>query len=324
MSPFVDAERQEEHRWRNLLQSVLLIGGLAAITFSCFWLVWGWKGALAALALVVFLMLMTPRIPPEAVMRMYRAREVDPRRGGDLMRVVDALAIRAELPGRPRLYIIPSSTLNAFATGTPERAAVGVTEGLLHRLTLRELAGVLAHELSHVRSNDLLVMGLADVMTRLTQLFSLLAVALAVLNVLTWLAGGVTISWLAIALLYLAPTTSSLLQLGLSRTREYDADLDAATLTGDPVGLASALRKLEHYQGRFWEDLVLPVPGRRMPQPSLLRTHPETEDRIARLVELSRRPMQPQIALGESALVSLVDERIASLMPRRRWTGVWY
>ena len=257
-------------------------------------------------------------------MRMYRGREVDPRRGGDLMRAVDAPAERAGLPGRPRLYIIPSSTLNAFATGTPERAAVGVTEGLLRRLSLRELAGVLAHELSHIRSNDLLVMGLADVMTRLTQLFSLTAIVLAVLNVLSWLAGGETVSWLAIALLYLAPTASSLLQLGLSRTREYDADLDAATLTGDPIGLAAALRSLEQYQGRFWEDLMLPVPGRRVPQPSLLRTHPETEDRIARLVELARRPMRPQIALGEVALAALVEERLAGLLPRRRWTGLWY
>lgn len=323
-SPFIDAERQVEHRWRNLVHSVLLIGGLALIAFACFWLVWGWTGALVAVGMVGLMLLFSPRIPPEAVMRMYRAREVDPRWGGDLMRVLDALAARAELPRRPRLYVIPSSTLNAFATGTEARAAVAVTDGLLRQLSLREVAGVVAHELSHIRNNDLLVMGLADVMTRLTQLFSLLAVMLAVLNVFAWLAGAETIPWLAIAALYLAPTASSLLQLGLSRTREYDADLEAAMLTGDPLGLASALRQLERTQGRFWEDLMLPVPGRRVPQPSLLRTHPETEDRIARLIELSRRPAQAPIAMVEMPAMALHHLGGPRSRPCRRWSGLWY
>lgn len=324
VSPFIDAERQEEHRSRNLLHSMLLIGGMATITLTCFSLVWGWKGALVALLAVAFLLAFAPRVPPEAIMRMYRARQIDPLYGGDLVRVLDVIADRAELPARPLLYVIPSTTLNAFATGTRERAAVALTEGLLRRLSLRETAGVMAHELSHIRNNDLLVMGLADVMSRLTQLFSLMAMVLAALNVIVWLAGGETIPWLAIALLYLAPAVSSLLQLGLSRTREYDADLEAAMLTGDPLGLASALRQLERYQGRFWEDLMLPMPGRRVPQPSLLRTHPETEDRIARLQELSRRPGLPPIVLVEQPMMTLVGFGPAGMTPRQRWTGLWY
>ena len=143
-------------------------------------------------------------------------------------------------------------TLNAFATGSPDNAVIGITEGLLRRLSLRELAGVLAHELSHVRNNDLSVMSLADTMTRFTQVLSYLAVILAIFNLPAWLLGDADMPFAALLLLYLAPTIGSLLQLGLSRTREYDADLEAAELTGDPRGLASALDKLERYQGQFW------------------------------------------------------------------------
>ena len=104
------------------------------------------------------------------------------------------LGDRAELPAPPRVYVIPSMTLNAFATGTPEKAVIGVTEGLLRRLTLNELAGVLAHEISHIRNNDLAVMSLADVMTRFTQMLSYLALFLALFNLPAFLLGDSEIS----------------------------------------------------------------------------------------------------------------------------------
>ncbi len=125
-------------------------------------------------------------------------------------------------------------------------------------------------------------------------------------------------------LLYLAPTVGSLVQLALSRTREYDADLAAAELTGDPRGLVSALQKLERYYGRFWEDMRLPVPGRRIPQPSLLRSHPRTEDRVARLQDLADRSLLPQIEVAEEPMVSLVGVGPVAMRPRYRWTGVWF
>src|SRR5690606_19051523 len=134
-------------------------------------------------------------------------------------------------PRRPRLYVIPSATLNAFATGTPDNASIAVTAGLLRTLNLRELAGVLAHEVSHIRNNDLWVMGLADAMSRFTQALSTLAMMLAMFSFVGMLAGVIFVSWWAILVLYLAPLVSSLLQLGLSRAREYDADLEGAMLT---------------------------------------------------------------------------------------------
>jgi heat shock protein HtpX len=215
-------------------------------------------------------------------------------------------------------------TLNAFAAGTPEKAVIALTEGLRRRLNLTELAGVIAHEISHVRNNDLAIMMTADVLTRCMQWLAYLAVILAVLNIPAFLLGEAEVPLIGLVLLYLAPTAGSLIQLALSRTREYDADLEAASLTGDPRGLISALQKLDRYQGRFWEDLRLPVPGRRVPQPSLLRSHPRTEERIKRLEALMERPMLPPIDLGPDPIEPPPAPGLVAMRPRYRWTGVWF
>ena len=323
MGPFLDAHRHAEHRLRNVTHSALMIGGIGLLMLVSSFLLWSWAGILVALVSVGVLLLLGPRVRPETVMRLYRAEPVGPRHGTQLLRIVEVLADRAELGSHPRLFVVPSMTLNAFATGTPERAAIALTEGLLRRLSLRELAGVIAHEMSHIRNNDLFVMGLADAMTRFTQLLSYVALALAMLNIPALLLGLDTFSWTAILLLYLAPAASSLLQLGLSRTREFDADLEAAGLTGDPAGLASALRSLERSQGRFWEDLMIP-PTRRVPYPSLLRSHPETSDRVARLADVGRHPLAHPIELVEEPMFSMVGLGPAEMTPRRRWPGLWY
>jgi heat shock protein HtpX len=322
--PVFDETRRRVHKSRNELQTAVLVGGLGLLTAFCAWLLWSWTGVVVTIAWIGVLYALAPRLPPEMVMRLYRARPLDPQHGGQIAHIVGELARRAGLPAVPRLYVIPSMTLNAFATGTPEKAVIAVTEGILRRLTLRELAGVLAHEISHVRNNDLAVMSLADVMTRFTQTLSYLALFLAIFNLPAILLGDSDVSLLALLLLYLAPTIGSLLQLGLSRTREYDADLEGAQLTGDPAGLASALNKLERYQGHFWEDLMFPVPGRKIPQPSLLRSHPPTEERIARLKALETRKLQPPIEVVEEPMVSLVGLGPIAMRPRYRFPGVWF
>lgn len=321
----LDPATQKAHKTSNLLQTVLMltcIGGVLAVSTM---LLWGWTGLIGAGLSLLLLSLFAPRVPPEIVMRLYSGQLVDPSSGGQLSRLVDILAERAELENRPHLYVIPSMTLNAFATGSKDHAAIAITEGLLRRLSLREVAGVLAHEMSHIRNNDLWVMGLADLMSRFTQVLSYMAAFLALANLFALMfAGEAAYNWLGILVLYLAPAISSLLQLGLSRAREYDADLEAARMTGDPEGLASALHKVERHTGRFWEDLMFPVPARRVPQPSVLRSHPTTEQRIARLRQLDPTTTYPQIVVVEEPMVSLVGMGPISMRPRYRFPGLWF
>lgn len=325
MATVLEPDRQREHRRRNFLQSVILLAGIGLLLVTAVAIVWGVIGAVFTAIVLGGLFVLAPRVPPEAVMRLYRATLVPPHTDSQLSSLVDVLAHRANLPARPKLYVIPSMTMNAFATGSPGHSAIGLTEGLLRRLSLREISGVLAHEISHVRNNDLEVMALADVMTRFLQMLAYVALILAVLNLFAMLTGEQVVSWWTILLLYSAPAISSLLQLGLSRAREFDADREAAALTGDPMGLASALRRLETYTGRFWEDFMFPVPGRRVPHPSVLRTHPTNDERIDRLLSLQGQPPQyERIVIVEQPMVSLAGMGPGQMRPRYRWPGLWY
>lgn len=324
MTSVPDIARQREHQRRNLQQSIVLLAGIGLLLVLATAIVWGLPGAVMTAAVLAGLFVLAPRVPPEAVMRLYRATYVPSGGSDQLSSLVDVIAHRAGLPSRPRLYVIPSMTLNAFATGSPRHSAIAVTEGLLRRLTLREISGVLAHEISHIRNNDLEVMNLADVMTRFLQLLSYVALILAALNLFAMLSGEQVVSWWTVLLLYTAPAISSLLQLGLSRTREFDADREAAGLTGDAIGLASALRQLESDTGHFWEDLMFPVPGRRVPQPSLLRSHPTNDERISRLLSLHGQPQHEPIVIVEQPMISLVGLGPIEMRPRYRWPGLWY
>ena len=126
-----------------------------------------------------------------------------------------------------------------------------------------------------------------------------------------------------IVLMIVAPMAAMLVQMAISRAREYDADVEAASLTGDPMGLASALRRLEQYNGRFWEDLF--PPGRRIPYPSMLRSHPSTEDRVERLIALSNQPTAfPPVVVVETPMISLAGFGPASMRPRYRFPGLWF
>lgn len=168
-------------------------------------------------------------------------------------------------------------------------------------------------------------MGLADMMSRLTSLMATLGIVLALVSLPLLLLGQPPVPFLTLVILLAAPVLGSLLQLALSRAREFDADLEAATLTRDPAGLAAALEKLDRYQGRYWEEILLP--GRRMPEPSLLRTHPPTSERIERLLSLYAEaepaslptPLPDRRRIGPDHPFGLEPGR-----PRFRATGYWY
>jgi heat shock protein HtpX len=318
---YLDEEQRRRARLRNIAQSFALVGGIGIITALSAYTLFGETGVVWALAFVAVFSLIGPRVAPDAIMRMFNARPIDPSRGGEIVRLVQLLSQRAGLKAAPRLYVIPSQTMNAFAVGTPSRYSLGVTEGLLRRLDFRELAGVLAHEITHVRNNDIWVMSLADILSRFTRSMSFFAIFLFFLSVPATVFTGTPVPWVAIMLLYFAPTLSSLLQLALSRSREFDADLGGASLTGDPEGLALALGKLERYQGRLWENIFMP--GRGIPIPSVLRTHPQTSDRIARLMALKKPETAPFLfrnPWGHVAGISPFPPQ-----PRYHWiTGFWF
>jgi heat shock protein HtpX len=306
--------------YRNIVHSVVLIGGICLVTALCAYVLWGRSGIIWTFGFVVLLLLLSPRIAPEIVIRMYGAQRVSPAFGGQLLRSVEELARRAGLPATPQLYVIPSPIMNAFATGTQSNSLIAVTHGMLRTFTPREITGVLAHEMAHIRHNDLWVMNLADTLSRFTHLMSMFAVVLFLLNLPLVMMGGEHIPWLGIILLYFAPTVSSLLQFGLSRAREYGADFEGARLSGDPEGLISALAKIERYQGGIWESVFLP--GRRVPVPSILRTHPPTEERIARLRQLHATERGP-IPAAEPEDVSGYFPA-GRPHPAYRLTGLWY
>ena len=307
---------------RNVLHSLVLIGGIGLITALCAYTLWGRSGIVWTFVFIVVLLLISPRIAPEVILRMYGGQRVTPRTGGTrLLRAVEELARRAGLPAVPKLYIIPSPILNAFATGTQSDSVIAITHGMLTNLDARELTGVLAHEIGHIRHNDLWVMNLADTLSRYTHFMSMLGVLLFLINLPLAFLDRAPISWIGIILLYFAPTLSSLLQLGLSRSREYGADLEGADLTGDPDGLISALAKIEGYQGGAWENIFLP--GRRVPVPSLLRTHPPTEERIARLRQLRRTTAARPVGLdGATDITGRFP--LARQRPSYHISGLWY
>jgi heat shock protein HtpX len=320
----IDVVADREHARLNRVQTLSLLAALTAIVSTVAYALWGWIGLVAAVVAVGLVFLLSPRVPADAVMRMYRAEPVTRANGPRLVELAATLGQRAGLPAPPTLHVIPSLTLNAFASGSRDRSAIAVTEGLMRRLSMRELAGVLAHETAHIANNDLAVLGLADLLSRLTQSLPYVALLFAAGNLLGFVFGDQIVSWWVVLLLYTAPLMMSLLQLALSRTREFAADHHAARLTGDPEGLAAALRRLEPTTGRIWEDLTMPVPGRRVLEPSLLRTHPPTAERIARLSDLAGNDAFPRIDVQEAPMISIIALGPSDLQPRHRFPGIWY
>lgn len=272
------------HRRLNRLQSALLILSMLGIAAMAGSLLLGETGAWLAAGVALMALLIEPTTSSALTLRLYRARPLHPAEAPGLWALLRQLAKLTGLPAVPVPHYVPSQMINAFATGSRQRAAIVVTDGLLRTLTPRELTGVLAHEVAHIAHDDLRVMGLADSVSRLTSLLALLGQLILILSLPWFLLGEVSVSWPAWLLLALAPHLTLLAQLGLSRVREFDADLMAARLTGDPQGLASALARIEQVS-RSWRHWLLPGWGN--PEPSWLRTHPATAARIKRLHALS-------------------------------------
>lgn len=304
------------HAARNHLHTLLLVGALLGIGGLAGFVLFGDIGLWMALAATLFTLVIEPLAATRFTLALYRARLIAPAAAPQLWDTLERLAGRAGLPAVPVPHYVASPVVNAFAVGSRRQSAIALTDGLLARLTPRELAAVLAHEVAHIANGDLKVMSLADYVSRLTSVFALVGQVLILLYLPGWLFGTAELPWLGLMILAFSPHLALLVQLGLSRVREFDADLAAARLTGDPRALASALAKIEQVS-RNWRAWLLPGWGN--PEPSWLRTHPATEERIRRLLALDL----PAPAVDDSLPAYLPATRIVRRAPRWYPGGIW-
>ncbi len=250
----------------------------------------GVKGMQIALIFAIITNFISYFFSDSIVLAAYRAKQVSPEQDPRLHSIVSELAMSAKIP-MPKIYKINTPMPNAFATGrNPQHAAVAVTEGILRLLDDRELRGVLAHELSHIKNRDILISCIAA---------TLAGAIMMLVRIGFWFGGGRNSRnnsnvIIALLLLILAPIAASLIQMAISRSREYIADSDGAKISGDPLALASALRKLAYGNSRQENNvssttahmfIVNPLKGKDVQ--SLFSTHPPIEERIKRLEQMS-------------------------------------
>lgn len=307
------------YRLQNVLHTFLLLAGMLFLLGLVGWLLYGVVGIIWAISTGLILLTTAPRFSPKIILYLYRAQRITPEQLKPLPDILEWLAGHSGLSKTPQLYYIPSQTMLAFSVGMTGETAVGVSHGLIQQLNGREMAGVLAHEISHIHSHDLWVMATADAISRITNLMALTAYLMVMLYLPLILLEDTSVPWLLLFILMFAPNISALMQLALSRTREFHADMQAVQLTGDPQGLISALTKIEHYQKTWIEQLL--QPSMRVPYPSLLRTHPITEQRIERLRKMEQHPHS---ALLREQAIEHNHPEASRRAPRRHPSGLWH
>jgi len=275
----------------NTIKTIALMTGLMLLLVFVGGALWGRNGMILFFGIGMIMNLVNYWFSDKIVLAMYGAKQVTDKEAPMLYSVTRELASRGQMP-MPKVYIIPSGGMNAFATGrNPKHAAVAATEGLIQALNREELAGVMAHELSHVRNRDILI---GTIAAAIAGAISMIA------NIAQWglifggyggrrdddRGGGIG----AILMIILAPIAALLIQMAISRSREYQADASGARLCGNPRSLASALRKLQMGTMRAPMDanpatahmfIVNPLRGGGMM--SWFSTHPPMEERIQRL-----------------------------------------
>ncbi|MGZ4997868.1 MAG: zinc metalloprotease HtpX [Methylobacter sp.] len=310
------------HKLINFIHTLVLFLCMGAIMSLLGFIIAGVDGILWAAALGVLILVISPNISPSFIFSLYHGKLLSAHDAPGLYQITLELANRANLPAPPELYYLPTQLMNAFSVGTSKNSGIGLSDSLLSTLTMREITAVLAHEISHIQHNDVRVMTYADILNRITNTLSLTGFLLVFLNLPLYFLGWVTISWLALGVLIVAPTIMSFLQLSLSRMKEFDADRHAILLTNDPEGLAMALSKLEVYESSLLD--ILFGRGHRGSIPSVLRTHPDTEERIKRLLSLKAPPTQALKYSNHDRFSVPVRYQKSIRKPRRHIGGFWY
>jgi heat shock protein HtpX len=278
----------------NWVKTAMLMAAITALFIVIGGMIGGSRGMAIALVIALGMNFFSYWFSDKMVLRMYNAQEVDETSAPQFYRMVRDLATRAQLP-MPRVYLINEDAPNAFATGrNPEHAAVAATTGILRVLSEREMRGVMAHELAHVKHRDILISTVSATM----------AGAISALANFAMFFGGRDsegrpsnpIASIAVAIL--APIAGALIQMAISRAREFEADRGGAQISGDPQALASALEKIHAYASGvpFPTAEAHPATAQMMIMnplsgggiANLFSTHPATEERVARLMEMAR------------------------------------
>jgi len=303
----------------NVMKTAMLLAALTALFMGVGYLVGGPNGAVMAFVVAAAMNLFTYWNADKMVLRMHRAQEVDARTAPEYYALVQQLAARAGLP-MPKVYVIEDAQPNAFATGqNPQNAAVAATTGLLQQLSREELAGVMAHELAHIRNRDTLIM---TITATLAGAISMLANFAFFFGGNRDNNGGLGIIGVLLAAIT-APFAAMLVQMAISRTREYSADRAGAEICGNPMWLASALAKIhdavrrrpmlsaERSPATAPLFIINPLTGERMD--NLFSTHPATENRIAALQQLAHGGLG-----GGAELSAAAPAQAAALSPWSR------
>ena len=274
----------------NGLKTALLLGALSGLLLLLGEYLGGQQGLILAFAFAALMNLGSYWFSDKIVLRMYHAQEVDP--SHPLYQMTQRLAQKAGLP-MPKVYIIPDSSPNAFATGrNPQHAAVAATEGIMKVLAPHELEGVIAHELAHVRHRDILISSVAATIAAAVMMVARMAMYAGMFAGGRDDREGGSNPIALFAMMIFAPMAAMLIQMAISRSREFAADAGAAQITGNPHALAEALRKIDAIAKRVPLDanpatahmfIVKPFSGQGLM--SLFSTHPPTEARVQALLQ---------------------------------------
>ncbi len=267
---------------KNYLQFLLMIFGMLGIMSFLGFTIAGFTGVLIALATAGFGFFFTSNFSISWILRRKNAQLIQPGESPVLHGMVETLARKANIEKMPALFFDNTPEINAYTVEDKERAAIVMSKGLISNLTKEEIFGVLAHEIAHLKNNDIQIMLFSEQIRKLTGYMAFFGQVLLIVSLPLLFLNQVVVPWLTILLLIAAPTISFLFQIAVSRNREFRADMDAAILVGDSRGLSRALKKIS-MQTTFWKKLYPPYLKN---VPEILRTHPDTKARIQRLKEL--------------------------------------